>query len=230
MSLIDLTRKIYEGMPVYPGDPQVSLAPLCTHETVGYQVTGLSLGSHTGTHVDCPRHFLKSGAALAEVPLDAFVGEAVCVRGRLLPPANSVAAVAASGSSDEAPCAAHPVIDLPGEEREKIRPGDRVIVSTGWEAQAGSEAYFLDFPIFSADLVSFLLSREIRMLGIDIPTVVSEGPDREAMHIALLSRGIVIVEGLVNLEAVTGKRFFFSAAPLPLENGDGSPVRAYAML
>ena len=83
MRMIDLTRKIYAGMPVYPGDPGVSLDPMCTFEDNICQVTLLRLGSHTGTHLDAPRHFLPDGKTLPELPLDIFVGEAVCVRARI---------------------------------------------------------------------------------------------------------------------------------------------------
>lgn len=213
MKIMDLTRKIYAEMPVYPGDPGVSLDAMCTFEDNICQVTLLRFGSHTGTHLDAPRHFLPDGKTLPELPLDIFVGEAVCVRARIY---------YAGGE-------AHPVIELGAEERARIQPGDRVLISTGWEEKSGTTAYFEGYPIFSAELLVFLLDRQIRLLGVDLPTVESVG-EPFAMHRALLSKDIIPVEGLINLVELIDRRFLFSAAPLVLENGDGSPVRAYAIL
>lgn len=216
MKIIDLTRKIHTGMPVFPGDPGVTLNLVSSHGKDVCQVTELRFGSHTGTHLDAPLHFLKDKESLTELPLDTFIGEAVCLRAKLY---------YAGGE-------AHPVIELADSDKCKIRPGDRVIISTGWEEKAGTDAFFQNYPIFSEELLVFLMNMKIRMIGIDLPTVeaVESAGDPFAMHRMILSRGIVPVEGLVNLSGLVGHRFFFSAAPLLLENGDGSPVRAYAMV
>ena len=61
MRVIDLTQPMKEGMPVYPGDPLFRTRPVADHETDGYRVTELSLGTHTGTHIDFPYHFFRTG-------------------------------------------------------------------------------------------------------------------------------------------------------------------------
>lgn len=216
MRLIDLTRPIYAGMPVYPGDRGVTLDLSSSFDDKEYQITELRFGSHTGTHVDAPRHFLKGRPSLMELPLDAFVGEAVCV-----------SAVTYFAGGEE-----HPVIELPDHEKIRIHEGDRVIISTDWEKKSGTDAFYQKYPIFAEDLVTFLIDMKIRMLGVDLPTLeaVPSLGEPYTMHRMLLSRGIVLVEGLINLYELTDSRFFFSAAPLLYENGDGSPVRAYAMV
>jgi len=216
MKIIDMTRKIQAGMSVYPGDEGVTLNLTRSHEKDGYQITELRFGTHTGTHMDAPLHFLKDRKALEDIPLDTFVGEAVCVSAKLY---------YAGGDP-------HPVIEMSNAEKCRIRPGDRVILSTGWEEKSGTDAYYQNYPVFSAQLLSFLMNMKICMLGVDLPTVeaVESVGDSFAMHRILLLRGIIPVEGLINLSGLTGRRFFFSAAPLLVENGDGSPVRAYAML
>ncbi len=216
MEIRDLSSVIREGMVVFPGDPGVSLEIRCTYEKNGCQVTGLNFGSHTGTHIDAPRHFLENGAPLTDVPLDSVVGEAICLE----------ATLRREDGTD------HPVISLSQNDLDRINPGDRVILSTGWEEKAGTAAYFIGYPIFDRELMLAFIGLNVRMIGIDLPTVEWTGNpgDPFEMHKAILSRGMIPVEGLVNLRDLIGKRFFFSAAPLPLENGDGSPVRAYAIV
>jgi len=228
MGIIDLTRKISAGMPVYPGDPGVSLNLLCAHGTDPCQVTDLQFGSHTGTHLDSPLHFLRDGKGLTELSLERFVGEALCLKAGLY----------YAGGEE------HPVIELSDEEKSKILPGDKLILSTGWEDKSGTDEYYVRYPIFSAELLDFLMSKGIRLLGVDLPTVEAVDSfhggketqageirrDPHAMHKTMLGRDIIPVEGLINLRTLIGRRFFFCAAPLLLENGDGSPVRAFAIV
>ena len=216
MRIIDLSSRIHEGMAVFPGDPEVSLEFMCTHDKNHYQVTELRFGSHTGTHIDAPLHFLAGKESITEIPLDSVAGEAVCISAKLY---------YAGGE-------AHPVIILSDKDKSAIRIGDRVILSTGWEKKAGTPGFFEGYPIFDKDLLTFLIDKKIRMIGIDLPTVESNSDpdDPFAMHRMILSLGIIPVEGLVNIAGLTGRRFFFSAVPLSLENGDGSPVRAYAIV
>ena len=75
MKIIDLSMRIFSGMPVFPGDPEVSVAvdtPLYERE---YQLSRIQFGSHTGTHIDAPRHFLPDSAAVSDIDLDCFVGQ-----------------------------------------------------------------------------------------------------------------------------------------------------------
>jgi arylformamidase len=79
VQFFDLTQPLYAGMPVLRGDPAVSIVPIRTHEADGYEVTEICLGSHSGTHLDAPRHFLRDGRTLDTYPPERFVGPAVVV-------------------------------------------------------------------------------------------------------------------------------------------------------
>jgi kynurenine formamidase len=79
MELFDLTRPIHPGMPLHPGDPPVTLTAVRTHMTDGYEVTEVCLGSHTGTHLDAPRHFFPDGATLDKYPVERFIGPGLLV-------------------------------------------------------------------------------------------------------------------------------------------------------
>jgi arylformamidase len=77
MEIFDLSLPLGPGLPLQPGDPPLTLARTSSHETHGYEVTQISLGTHTGTHVDAPRHFYPQGLTLDQFPLDRFVGPGV---------------------------------------------------------------------------------------------------------------------------------------------------------
>ncbi len=214
MKYIDLSQRIEPTMEVYPGDPGVRFSPVTSYDKEGSLITELQLGTHTGTHLDAPKHFLSNGAGVEEIPLEALSGEAVCVRARLH----------YTGGNG------HPVIELDDIERARIMRLDRVLFYTGWESMVGTPAYFDKYPVFSLSVLEFLIKKRVRMIGVDLPTVVCKGEEFSEMHIELLSRGIIPVEGLINLSTLAGRRFFFSAVPLKIAGGDGSPIRAYAMV
>ena len=77
MKLFDVTRPIHPGMAVYPGDPEVVVRPVSSIWTgAPANVSMLSLGSHTGTHVDPPLHFRDGAPAVDQLPLDVLIGTA----------------------------------------------------------------------------------------------------------------------------------------------------------
>lgn len=76
MSLYDLTHSLAPGMPVYPGDPEVAFHPHSDLERDGFRVAEVRLGTHAGTHLDAPAHFLPHGATVDQLPAEALVGPA----------------------------------------------------------------------------------------------------------------------------------------------------------
>ena len=207
MVLRDLSQKLQEGMPVYPGDPAFQARPLLSVEKDGMNVLSLSFGTHVGTHVDVPRHFLSDGAAVDALPLDRFCGPARLLR---------------------LPHRPGEPIRIPDGALDDVRRDEILVVRTGWEREAGTSRFYTDCPVYAADVPERLVASGIKALGVDLPTVVSEGEPR-AMHVALLSAGIVLVEGLVGLDALQRATFRFYALPLRLAAADGSPVRAFAV-
>lgn len=86
MQIFDLSRQLTNGTPVYPGDPPVVLTTHADYADHGYRVTRLELGTHAGTHLDAPAHFLPSGASLDAVGLAALVGPARVIEAGAPPP------------------------------------------------------------------------------------------------------------------------------------------------
>lgn len=188
--IYDLTMKITSGMLVYPGDPAAVISQAMSLDDDGCEVKCMQLGTHTGTHVDLPAHFIRDGAGADKVSLDRCFGKAVVL--------------------------SFP-IDLEG-----VRSGDIALVSTGWENHAGTRGYFSGYPVLTADQARRLVKAGVKAVGIDTPSVDCDG---EA-HKILLSSGIPVYEGLINLEKHAGKRGYFYGFPLKIDSGDGSPVRA----
>lgn len=72
--IIDLTRTIYHNMPVYPGDPEVSLKRIASIDAVGYVNYQLNLSMHAGTHIDGLGHMLEHQLNISALPLEHMIG------------------------------------------------------------------------------------------------------------------------------------------------------------
>lgn len=228
----DLSRPIETGMPVYPGDLAVTLAPDATHEADGYATSELRTGTHAGTHVDAPRHTLSEGATVDEVDPSRFAFDARLVDLRPLEPREAITAAALSealgGETDavgEGTDAADAEVDL-------------LVCRTGWAAHWGTERY-RDHPYLTEAAAARCRDRGVGV-GLDAfgpdPTpsaagtdvaAASDEPDGTPAHDALLTGDLSIVENLCGLDGVPA-RFRLYAFPLRLRDGDGSPVRAVA--
>ncbi len=205
----DLTITLDENTIPFPdsGDPHMTWKHLVDHTTYKAQVCQFSMVTHLGTHVDAPLHFVKDGKTTAEVDLEHYCGQAVCL---------DVPNVPEEG-----------ILDITGvlEQNENlIKPGDIIILHTGWEDKLGTDDYFR-FPDFDPGVGELLERFGANGIGFDMPSIDRCG---EA-HVAVLSRNMSIIESLINLKPLIGKRFFFSAVPLKFADGDGSPVRAFAV-
>lgn len=195
----DLSRPVAEGMPVFPGDPEFSAVPL---PGAGVRVTGLSLGTHTGTHVDAPAHVHPDGRTLDELPLGLFAGAAVVLDVRDVP-----------------------VIDV--RDVREVTGAPILLLRTGWDEFAGTDREFAH-PHLTAAAAEFLRAGGTRTVGIDTASV--DPPDSLAAHRTLLGTRAdpgLLVENLRGLDGLPAAVEFF-AFGWALTGGDGSPVRAVA--
>lgn len=205
----DLTITLDVNTLPFPdsGDPHMTWKHLVDHSVYKCQVSMFSMVTHIGTHVDAPLHFIKDGQTTADIDLGHYCGQAVCL---------DVPDVPMDKRID--------ITDVLNNNRELIRPGDIVILHTGWEEKVGTPDYF-NFPDFDPNVGELLESRGLHGIGFDLPSI-----DRAGLaHQSVLGRKMSIIESLINLKPLIGKRFYFSAVPLKFGDGDGSPVRAYAV-
>ncbi|HBL48823.1 MAG TPA: hypothetical protein DDZ65_01035 [Firmicutes bacterium] len=213
MRIIDLSKIINPQTAVYPGDAKVHFETEASFDEQGYCLTRMHLSTHTGTHIDAPRHFLKEGCGVTGLALEAFVGPAVLLDLR-------------------------PLMLQPGQEitpqtlephRDAFQRGARVIINTGWTEICPPDAadHFTDHPVFTPQAIHWIADRRPLLVGMDLPSPHSQL--QRATHEPLLRAGIVLLEGLINLSSLP-REFTLIALPLALENLDGSPVRAVAMI
>jgi Predicted metal-dependent hydrolase len=207
--IIDLSLDIYDSAPTFANDPECTVATYHTIESTGYNITRLSMSTHQGTHLDAPSHFFNNGTAVDCLPLERVNGKAIKID--------------LCHKKPKEPITLEDMLPF----QENIFKGSRIIYQTGWDKIFPDKTYFTDFPYLSKELAEWLASREIFLLGMDTPT--PNPIDWLAVHHSLLGKGIVIVEGLANLEKLVENEFFFSAAPLKIQGRDGSPVRAFAI-
>ncbi len=204
MKIIDITVPIRSGMIVYEGDPPVQRA-LAQSIAAGAicNVSRLDCGVHTGTHIDAPVHFIEGAAGIEATPLEALIGDA-----------HVVDATAITHDIDAATLA-HLAIPA-GATRVLFKtPNSRL-----WERDAFSP----NFLGLTEDAARELVRRGVRLVGIDYLSIAPKA-DPAPTHIALLSAGVVIVEGL-DLRAVRPGAYHLICLPLLLEGSDGAPARA----
>ncbi|MCU1541746.1 MAG: kynB [Arthrobacter sp.] len=219
-------------MPVYPGDPEVMIAPALSVAEHGANVLSLGLGSHSGTHADAPLHVHDDWPALDELPLFLFNGLAelvdvrgVGVGGRIS--AAHLSGLAPAGSSVGA------TGEVGSAEPERI-----LLLHTGSAAAWGSDEY-LKHPWLDAGAAQLIVDRGYRTVGVDALSVdpssgeLAEGGANFPAHGILAGNGCVIVENLTGLEQVQRVRDSGSVVevflfPLNVPGSDGAPVRAVA--
>jgi arylformamidase len=201
--VIDISVPNRPGMHSYPGDPTLSVEQIRSIEAGNpCNLSLLTMGSHTGTHVDAPYHFLKNGPRLGDVAMDRMVGEALVadLRGRA-------------------------VIDAAALVEVPVRNGDIVLFRTdnSWRWEAPD--FQRDFTYLTEDAADWLIERGVRAVGMDYLSIERFGSTDFPVHHRLLGAGVFVIEGL-DLRAVDPARYTLVCLPLKFPELDGAPARA----
>jgi arylformamidase len=200
----DISLPITRDLVVYPDDPDIRIEPHSRIEDGDdANVTRLALGSHTGTHVDAARHFFPTGQPVDEIPLERLIGIAHVV--------HIDERVTAIGAD---------------ELREAgVRDMRRVLLRTRNSKLLDRPEFQEEFAYLTEAGATYLVEGGVELVGMDYLSVEAFDAEEPAAHLALLSREVVIVEGL-DLRAVPVGRYELMCLPLRLAGLDGSPVRA----
>ncbi|KAI0359222.1 putative cyclase [Trametes cingulata] len=218
-AVVDLTHALVPGqVPACHGHPCYSASPCLSLERGDFaNVHGLTLGTHTGTHIDAPYHFFADGVTVDRLDLSLLA---------------SVPAVVA----DLRTKGPHERIvwdDLADAADGIKRSGARVVLfCTGWSRRWNKPDYS-KHPFLDADAAWRLMEMGVKVFGLDTmsPDKITEDEECADVHRVVLGSGGIIVENLTNLETLVERRWtrvMVSMLPLNLAGCDGSPVRAVA--
>jgi arylformamidase len=207
MGVIDVSLTIGPDMLVWPGDPSVEVVPrkqIAAGDPAN--VSELRMGTHTGTHVDPPNHFIDGAGGIDSVPLEILVGDAIVADARHLDRPIEVADMEKLGIPEGA---------------------QRVLLRT-----ANSELWRQDRVMFpptyaclTAESARWVVDRGIKLIGVDFLSVEQKGAEGHPTHHTLLENGVVIIEGL-NLGDVEPGEYTLMCLPMRIKDGDGGPARA----
>jgi kynurenine formamidase len=223
-NVVDLSHLLDANLVIYPGDPKFSSCPHLMLSSDGVNVQCITLGSHAGTHIDAPFHFIEDGKKVDEIPISVFVGRAIVADlteqglGRQLRDREEIQWK-----------------DLERyEDAMRTQPDAMLLLRTGWSQYWGTQKYF-DHPYVSAEAARQIVEIGVRLVGTDTlspdETVLEGSAGTEHsyfFHKIVLGAGLVIAENLTNLEAIQEGEWVVSLVPLKLGGSDGSPVRACA--
>lgn len=200
--IYDVTMTIENGMLAWPSDGPVSVDRVRSMDA-GERLnqSRLDLSAHTGTHIDAPVHFLQKGEGIDSLPLEVLIGPATVVH---IPGVKAIGASTLQAADIEA-----------GTRR--------LLLKTDNERLLMQREFNRDFSHITPDGAAYLIERGLRLIGIDYLSVAAYGSGEE-VHRALLSEGIVIVEGL-DLSKVLPGRYNMTALPLKIRGCDGAPAR-----
>lgn len=205
LTIYDVSVPLGPGMPTYAGEP----GPVLTFHSLisrgdSANVSTLSLGSHTGTHVDAPHHFLDGRSTVDALPLDALIGVADVIE--------------YAGAADIAAADLEAAF-LPADARRLLlkTPNGRF-----WE----DSEFHTDFIGLTGDAAHWLAGRGFVLVGIDYLSIERFQAPGHEVHKTLLAAGVIIVEGL-DLRHVAPGRYQMACAPLNVAGADGAPARVF---
>ena len=208
---LDLTHTIENGMTTYVGDAVPRVSRYKTLAKDGVNLSVLTLGSHTGTHVDAPIHFIKGGRSLDQLPVESFVGEAAVIDLSDVPAGRAV-----SPSDFEV-------------HSHEIHAGDIALLYTGFSRRWRDPKARRNYTYLGKDAAEWLVKRKAKAVGIDYLSVEGFGEQVPVAHKTLLSSGIPIIESIGDkLGELVGRRVLFICLPIKVGGCDGAPARAIA--
>ena len=207
MQVYDVSVPLSANTPTYPGDPGVVIKQwLRLANGDPANVSLMNFGLHSGTHVDAPAHFIEGGAKVGSLPLDSLLGEAEVIE--------------VSHNVD--------VIDEKFVAAKCGSGSQRILFKTRNSVFWGDteRCFHEDYVYIDPDAARRLVESGVKLVGIDYLSVEKFNSDSFPTHLAFLSKGVVIVEGL-DLRAVPGGQYELLCLPLKIAggSGDGAPAR-----
>jgi arylformamidase len=204
MKVYDVTLPITENMVVWPGAQPPKMKFLGHVDNGDHNTSSeVTFGTHTGTHLDAPLHFMKGGGTVGDLDINVLVG-----RARLFE----------APSADRLTAAVFESLNIPaGTERVLVRTRN----SKRWAE--GHTEFDTNYVAVTADGAQWLVDHGVRLIGVDYLSV-AEYRDTSTPHHILLGANVIPLEGL-NLTGVPTGEYLLAALPMPLADRDGAPMR-----
>jgi arylformamidase len=202
MPILDVSLSLDDRLPTWPGNPPFEMTPVKRiADGASSNVSRVTLGTHSGTHVDAPRHMIEGAATLDQLPLDAFLGPA------------RVVAVEAERA-----------IEPRHVTGDTLQGASRVLFKTRNSSFWGSPEFRTDFVFLTEGAARELIDAGVRLVGLDYLSIEEYKKLGAPAHHALLGAGVVVVEGL-DLRAASPGPYEMCCLPLRLMGADGGPAR-----
>ncbi len=200
MKIIDISLPVSNETLVHPSEDFLKIEPNRRFEKDGVRTSKITIGSHTSTHIDAPRHFLENGVGIDKTDLEKCMGPAQVVE---IPKNIGV---------------------IEKEHFEGKINTPRVLFKTK-NSRLLNRPYTKDFTSLGVSGTEYLLERKVVLVGIDYIGIEASGSPDHPVHTKLLGNKVVIVEGL-NLSKVAEGNYELRILPISLTNLDAAPARA----
>jgi len=202
MKIYDVTVPLSKELVVYPGDPPVRIERknVINKSDSKYNVSRIAFGSHTGTHIDPPFHFIEDGITVDNLPLEMLIGRARVVE------------------------VTAPRIDETVLEEFDFTADVRVLFKTRNSYLWSKKTFVEDFVYITPGAARALVNEGIKVVGIDYLSVEKFDAKEPETHLTLLKAGTLIIEGL-DLREVEPGDYELICLPLKIKDGDGAPAR-----
>jgi arylformamidase len=209
MKIFDISRPLSNDLAPWPGDTAFHFElkwKMAEGATVN--VGAVTMGVHNGSHADAPFHFRPEAETIEEMPLEIYLGDAVVVD---------------LTKQFETDRTRQITVDDIENCADALGSAPRLLLKTGvW---LDSKVFPEWIPVVARDVPEWLQKQNVKLLGLDLPSVDLIDAKILVNHHALAAVGIAIVESL-DLSEVEAGTYHFSALPLRIIDGDAAPVRA----
>ncbi len=202
MKLYDVSLPLYPGMINWPGDPEFGTEPV--HQISAgdsANVSRLAMGSHSGTHIDAPRHFIEGAPTIDAIDPAVLTGRARVFE---LPAADVLDSTLLEG------------LDFNGVRRALFKTRNSGLLRRGEMTE--------DYACLTPEAAVYLVAQGVTLVGIDYLSIEQAHAPGHPVHRTLLGAGVVIIEGL-DLSHVPAGDYDLMALPLKIRDADGAPAR-----
>lgn len=197
--IIDISLPLNKSTIIYPSNPSVEIETLKSASK--NLLSKITFGSHTGTHIDAPRHISESSMSIDQIPLKIFIGSC-----RVIDCTDSNMSISAE--------------DL---RQKNIQKGERILLKTT-NSNRGFQSFYEDYIFVSSEAAAYLSNLQVSLVGIDYLSIKQKGSPDNTPHTHLLNKNIPIIEG-IDLSKVSEGEYILIALPLRFTGIDGSPAR-----